>query len=293
MSRKEDLSTLSWLLFAALLFSAVGLVGMVTPLSPGAVSFGRSLIASSALGVLVLFQPKVDWNSGLRWKTLVAALGQAGNWSLFFAAIQTAGMDAAILALFAYPVMTALVEPSVSGTKLRWVELVGAGLVLLGIITVTPELKLSNQIFVGIVFGLMSAAFLTVRNLVGKSIVPELGPVRLNFWMCLLCIPVFLPFRMLDSHSFSLTEAWQVGSLALFFTVAPQVIFFASLKKVSAAWASLIVSSQPVFSITFKAIILQKAPELRTVVGGLLIIGAVLLVSAFPAPSRDPLPQEA
>lgn len=293
MSRHENLADLSWLLLAALLFSAVGLIGMVTPLSPGAVSFGRSVIAATALGVLVLWQPKASWTPGLRWKTLIAGVGQAGNWSLFFAAIQTAGMDAAVLALFVYPVMTALIEPKLEGTKLRWVELAGAGMVLLGVFTVTPEMKLSNSVFAGILLGLLSAAFLTVRNLVGKQIVPEVGAVRLNLWMCLACIPIFLPFRLFEGQAFSWHEAATVGSLALFFTVAPQVIFFASLKRVSAAWASLVVSSQPVFSILFKAVIFQEPPEARTMIGGCFIMAAVLLVSLFPAPRRHPEPQEA
>lgn len=290
MTNKDHLSTLAWLLFAGILFSAVGLIGTVTTLSPGAVSFGRSLVASTALAVLLSREPKTAWTGKLRAKTAVAAFAQAGNWSFFFAAIQVGGMDVAILALFAYPVMTALAEPLLEKKRIRWVELAGGTMVLLGILTVTPELKLSNATFVGILLGLISASFLTVRNLLGKDLVPNLGAVRLNFWMCLLCIPIFFPFRLWEPVGLTWTEVWQIGALAVFFTVIPQVIFFASLKKVSAAWASLVISSQPVFSILLKALIFGQPPDIKTIIGGCFIVGAVVLVSSFPAQFKDPKP---
>ena len=292
MKDKDHLSTLAWLLFAGILFSAVGLIGTVTTLSPGAVSFGRSLVASGALALLCLREPRAVWTGKLRGKTAIAALAQAGNWSFFFAAIQTGGMDVAILALFAYPVMTALVEPLLEKKAIRWVELAGGTLVLLGILTVTPELKLSNSTFVGILLGLISAVFLTVRNLLGKDLVPSLGAVRLNLWMCLLCIPIFFPFRLFEPVGLTFDEVWQIGTLAVLFTVIPQVIFFASLKKVSAAWASLVISSQPVFSILLKALIFGQAPDFKTIIGGCFIVGAVILVSSFPSRTLEPKTQE-
>jgi drug/metabolite transporter (DMT)-like permease len=290
MRPKEDQAVVLWLLLAAFLFSAVGLIGKVTELTPGAISFGRSVAAALCIGVaarvvrLNLRLPPGQW--GL---TLLAGLAQAANWGLFFAAIQTGGMSVAVIALFTYPILTALVEPLVTRQRMSPAELVGGALVLCGVFFVTPEADLSNQVTLGVALGVLSAFALTLRNLVGRGLAAEMGSLKLNFWMCAACIPVFLPFRLHAGGAPTPSELWQVAALGILFTVAPQYIFFDSLKKVTAATASLVVSAQPVLSILLAALLFAERIDARTWIGGACIVAAVIIVSAFrPAapPSR-------
>lgn len=291
---KDRAVTLLMLLVAALLFSAVGLIAKVTPLQPWAIGFGRAVFAAGALALYLLWKKQSFLPASADWGKIVwAAIGQAGNWGFFFAAIKTGGMAVAVLALFVYPIITAFAEPLLTRQKVRGIEVAGGLLVLAGVFFVTPEPSLGNNITLGVAMGVISAVFLTVRNIVGGLVVESTGAVRLNLWMCLVCIPLFLPFRVADPLPPSWTEAWQIAALAVLFTVAPQVIFFSSLKKVTTAWASLVVSSQPIFTILLGIILLQDVPDPRTLGGGALILAAVILVSVWgraSKPSNGPSP---
>lgn len=276
MSEPDRGQTLAWLGLASVLFAAVGLVGRVTELTPGGISFGRAVVATAVLGgVLAVRRETLAFRGVLGWAGLLQAL----NWGLFFASIQVGGLAVAIVSLFTYPILTAVLEPLLFRKPFQWREGVAGLLVLSGVGLVTPEFNLANPTTAGVLLGVGSALFLTVRNLAGKGAMEESSAVQLNFWMCLICIPLFAPLRWADPQPFSWDEAWQVGVLGGLLTVAPQLIFFESLKKVTAAYASLVVSIQPVFAVLMAWLLFGDVPSLRTVLGGLVILGAVIWVT--------------
>ncbi|MCG9895235.1 MAG: DMT family transporter [Fimbriimonadaceae bacterium] len=290
---RERPATLLLLLLAAGLFGAVSLFGRLTELTPGAVAFGRSVAAAVILVALARgIRLPPDLGRGNLVRLLVAGACQAGNWALFFAAIQTAGIAVAVLALFTYPIFTALAEPLVTKSGWRRVELIGGGLVLAGMFFVMGAPTLADSTTLGVVYGVLSSLFLTVRNVLGKVLVGKMDAVNLNLWFCLACIPICLPMRLADPTPVAFQEIWQAAALGILFTAAPQIIFFHSLKEVTASAASLVVSMQPIFAILFGWLLFREAPTQGVWIGGSLILAAVLLVGLSPAPRPEPTAQE-
>lgn len=277
------------LAFTASLFGAVGLFAKALALSPGAISFGRSVFAAAALALVTRLIPaqkpleRRDWPAAA-----IATIGQAGNWSLFFASAQVSSVSIAILSLFTYPILTALAEPFWTKRPPRGVEVVGALLVLAGVVVVQGQSDPGANIGLGVLLGVLSAAFLTARNLAATVSVERIGAVRLNLITCAACIPLFLPFRVLDPAPVSWKEAGLLLLLGVAFTALPQVLFFRALRYVSAAYASLVVALQPLFTLLFAFILLGERPTPRTLAGGILILSAVGLVAGWRAKSTEP-----
>jgi drug/metabolite transporter (DMT)-like permease len=63
-------------------------------------------------------------------------------------------------------------------------------------------------------------------------------------------------------------------------------LFIRGMRGVNAQTASLVASLEPVYGILFALILLGEVPTVRTVLGGAIILGAVLLVTLRAAKSR-------
>ena len=64
--------------------------------------------------------------------------------------------------------------------------------------------------------------------------------------------------------------------LGLIFTALAQWLFVASLRQIRAQTASVVTCLEPVYGILFAVLLLGEKPSARTLLGGLLIFGAVL-----------------
>lgn len=65
--------------------------------------------------------------------------------------------------------------------------------------------------------------------------------------------------------------------LGVICTALAHTLFITSLRHMTAQAASLVASLEPVWGIVFGIVLLQELPTVTTLVGGILIIGAVLL----------------
>lgn len=65
--------------------------------------------------------------------------------------------------------------------------------------------------------------------------------------------------------------------LGVICTALAHTLFITSLRYMTAQSASLIASLEPVWGIIFGIFLLQELPTPRTILGGILILGAVLL----------------
>ena len=83
--------------------------------------------------------------------------------------------------------------------------------------------------------------------------------------------------------------------LGVVFTALPQALVVSSLRHIRAQVASVVIALEPVYGILFAILLLHEIPTLRTVLGGVLICGAVSWASyrhsqVTPAPSPAVVP---
>jgi drug/metabolite transporter (DMT)-like permease len=71
--------------------------------------------------------------------------------------------------------------------------------------------------------------------------------------------------------------------LGVFCTALAHTLFIASMRSLTAQSASLIASLEPVWGIIFGIILLHELPTLTTLLGGILIVGAVMLPALLTA----------
>ena len=267
-------------LTAMLFFSFVGPIAKLVPLSAGAISFWRAAFASAALLGWILVRSRRKWRIE-RPDHLASLIGigllTCGNWVFYILAVQVSTVAIGVVCLFTYPLWTILLEPFFFDQRHRPAELVGGGLVLAGVALLVERLAWTDNAALGVWFGLLSSFCLTGRNLLSRKAVIHLSPSTVNLALFLLAALVFLPFAAPRSEWPGPQDLANLALLGGVFTMISHVMFIASLRHLTASFASILVSFQPVCAILIAVVMLGERPSMRTLAGGGLILAAVFL----------------
>ena len=252
-------------------------------LSVEATLFWRCLFAVLALFVFVLLQhQKLKLQSkkdlGL---VLLSGVLFSGHLYFYFLAISISSVAVAVISMFTFPIMTALLEPIWFKKKLSIVTVFSALGIFVGMNFMVPAYSLNDTTW-GILFGLMSALCYTVRNLLSTSFVTkyssnivmlyQIGCCTLLFFISTWSSDVFIP------NSLDVTLA--LIFLGVFTKAIGHNLFVNSFRHFNTSTASIITSLQPVIAIFYAYVFVNEIPDSNTYIGGGIILLAVIMESA-------------
>lgn len=201
------------------------------------------------------------------------------HWLTYFYALKLSNVAIGMISLFTYPVITTFLEPLLLKTKLRWIHLVLGVIVIVGILFLVPDFSFQNDYLIAIIFGIVSALFYSLRNILTKSKMREYDSSVLMLYQ-LIVTSIFLApsYFLFDTNNFSDQISWII-LLALLTTAIGHTWFVHSFKNFTVTSASIISSLQPVYGIIIGVIFLREYPNVSTIIGGSLILCSVLIES--------------
>ncbi|XMO84994.1 DMT family transporter [Algibacter sp. AS12] len=269
------------LTLATLLISTSGALGRFISMPTEIIIWWRS-----ALGAVFLFIfckiKKVDLKiqSNKDFTTvLISAIFLGAHWITYFYALKLSNVALGMLSLFTFPVITALIEPIFTKTKLNPIHILLALMVLLGIYILAPDFNFESTQIKGILCGLLSALFYAIRNLMLKKPASKYNGMSLMMYQTLFLTLILLPVLFIKDNSNITTQYPYVILLALVTTAIGHSLLISCFKHFSISTASIIGSSQPIFGIIIAFLFLNEIPTLNTFIGGALIIGTVVIES--------------
>ena len=266
---------------AVVFLGGTTLFAKLISLPADAITFYRSVVGCVALVVYIQFRHIGFKLAGKKEYLLMIAVGAllAVHWVTLFHAIQVASVAVGILALYTFPVITAIMEPMVDGRRPPAGNLLRALAVFAGIAMITPQLHPANPIASGVLWGLVSAVLFSIRNIVVRKRLSHIsGSLAMGYQMlvaCFILIPLATPPAglLLDNRLVLLAV------LGIVFTALPHVLIVSSLQNLTATTFSLIACLHPFYSIVLAMIILSEIPPPRVVVGGAIIISMAVYES--------------
>lgn len=266
-------------LLATWLFSVVGPLAKALPLGAGAIAFWRG-----AFGVVALLCfAAINRSSALQVKhfghafaLLATGFFTAGNWYFYVHAAKVSTVAVAVVVLFTYPLFTAIVEPFIFRERFGWYNVVGGVFVLGGILLITPKFGLSDSTTLGAVYALIASLSFTGRNLISRRFVRSYSATTVMLYQMITCTLVFAPAGLGSSRLPNLRELLLLLLLGAGLTAVSQTLFIASLRRLTTSHSSLLVSLQPLYTTLIAIPMLGEVPTGRTVVGGFVILGAVV-----------------
>ncbi|MDR5590641.1 DMT family transporter [Christiangramia sp. SM2212] len=279
--RRQYLINILQLNLAVLLISTSGALGRYITLPPIITIFYRCLLAVIIFYLFCRWK-KISLKLESRRDLLKMILGgvlMGAHWITYFYSLKYSSVAIALLSLFTYPVITAFLEPILFKLKFNKVHIALGILVLTGIYFLSPEFDLDNDYFIAVIFGIVSAFFYAFRNLLMKREVEKYNGTALMFYQILVIAICLIPAVFFSEFENVLLQWKPLLILALLTTCIGHTLFLKSFRNFSVTAASIMSSIQPVYGIIIAAIFLSEIPSLKTILGGTLIISAVIIES--------------
>ncbi|QFU24435.1 DMT family transporter [Shewanella eurypsychrophilus] len=263
---------------AVLLFGGTALFSKLIPLNALDITLLRCVVAAIVLALIVkASQNKLRLGST---KDYFIAVGLGVivslHWVTYFASMQLSSVAIGMIAFFTYPVMTVLVEPFITGNRIKRADIASGLTVLLGVILLIPEANLGNDVTLGIAIGILSAVFFTARNLLHKRYFSAYSGPQAMFYQTGVAVLFLAPWHTVELDQIEQNVWWLIVLLGVVFTAAPHALFTTALRHLSAKTVSLVSCLQPFYGAVFALIILGENLDLKTAFGGFLVVATAI-----------------
>ena len=279
--QNQHANNLLLLAIATLFISTSGTLGKFIDLPTPVIIWCRSSIAALFLylyckykKISISIKSKKDLPS-----ILLGALLLGVHWVTYFHALKLSNVAIGMLAMFTFPVITALLEPFFIKSKLNPVHILLALMVLLGIYILAPNLNFESSYLKGIGFGVFSALSYALRNLILKRHVKNYDGTALMTQQAIIVSIILLPVMFKMNISNIPSQVPYLLILGIVTTALGHSLFIKSLKFFSVSTASIIGSAQPICGIIMAFLFLNEIPTLKTFIGGTLILATVVIES--------------
>lgn len=258
-----------------------------------AVLFLRFAIAAPFIAVLMRLRG-LAWPRGRVLAGLVAmgGLGYVGQSLSFFTALTKASASLVALLLYAYPAIVTVLSVLLLGDRLTRARAAALAVALAGaVLTIGPELSGEP---IGVVLGASAAVIYSVYILVGSRLTPRSGALPASAVVMASAGVVYAVVATVQRPAFPSTAgSWAaVIAIAVVSTVVAITTFFAGMARLGPADASTLSTLEPVVTVVLAALVLDERLSATQLVGGALILAAVVVLARAPTQvvSRAPAP---
>jgi drug/metabolite transporter (DMT)-like permease len=245
----------------------------------------RMLLVSAALALL----PRV-WRGFMviPWRLVLTYAGigllVALHWLAFYGSVKLANASVAATTMALAPVVTALIEPALTGARFERHNLLLGILVIPGVALVVGGIP--QDMHLGFWLGVASAALAALFNALNKRHLGHHDAMAVTWieisagFVLVAAVGAFLAPSGPDGSSIVRPDVRDTALLlvlAILCTLIPYAVALAALRHVSAFTAQLAINLEPVYAICIAVAFLGEARELDTAffVGVGIVLAAV------------------
>jgi len=243
---------------------AIAAIFMVTVMALKGIAFprGRTLISLTAMG----------------------ALGYVGFSLAFFTALTMAPAGQVAILLYLYPSFVTILASIFLKKPITMLKFLALSMTLGGTILIIG-LDGGNAHVLGVVLGITAAVLYSIYIVVGSKVILNAGAFPASTVVIISAGVIFSGVVGIKGAEFpgTLTGWVSVLGIALVSTALAIVTFFAGLKKIDPANASMISTLEPVVTIALAVVVLGEAMTMPKILGGMMILAAVVILARSEA----------
>ncbi len=264
--------------FAATLFGVSGIFGYLIIADSVTISMGRSFFAVIALTWLCFKFRFIPWRISLKafYALLITGILLTGHWVTFFYAIKIGNIAVATLGFACFPAFVTLFEMLFFKEKISSSEYSLLIFVSIGLILVTPSFNFNNNATLGLFWGIISGILYASTVVINRYNLSKTTGVQACWWQCLVVFVTLLPVTITSLPNVPPLDLLWIACLGLFCTGLSYYLVINSLSTIKARTASIIIALEPVYAILTAWLLFNQQPTIRTIIGGFIIILAVI-----------------
>lgn len=216
--------------------------------------------------------------------TLMGGLGYVGFSLAFFTALTMAPAGLVAILLYLYPAFVTILATVFLKKPVTILKFVALSMTFAGMICIVG-LESGGGQALGIVLGIIAAVLYSIYIVVGSKVLSNAGAFPASTIVIISAGVVFSGVVAVKGVQFPATlMGWiSVWAIALVSTALAIVAFFAGLKKIDPANASMISTLEPVVTIMLAVVVLGETVTIAKILGGVMILVAVVLLARSEA----------
>jgi drug/metabolite transporter (DMT)-like permease len=247
---------------------------------PITVLFLRFTLAAMVM-TLIMIVTKTAFPRGLILLELIllGAIGYVGESLAYFMALTMASAGLVALLLYIYPALVTALSAIFLKEHLTPAKLVALFLALSG--TALTIRITSGGSMLGILLGIAAAVDYAIYILLGSRIVRRSSPLGSTTVIIISTASVYTGIIAIRGATFPATSnGWMaIIAIALISTVLAFTTFFAGLKRIGPTNASTLSTFEPIVAVILAAIVLGESISPVELLGGVLILAAVVVLT--------------
>ena len=237
---------------------------------------------SAAFMTVVLLLRKEHLPSGKILAQLVGmgALGYVGQSFLYMTAIKYASSGLVALLLYLYPMFVFILSVFILHEKVNWVKVTALILALVGsALTVDPN---GGQL-IGALMAITAALIYSIYIIVGTNVMKHVSAVQSSAIIFASAGAVFGALAFTNGAQFPASNSGWLAMLGIIIisTIIPVVTFLAGLERIGPTNAAMLSTLEPVVTVLLAAWLFgEKLTPIVMVGGGLILVAVILLTRA-------------
>ena len=237
-----------------------------------------ALAAVVLLALLILRREPLPRGRALAPLIGMGAIGYVGQAFCYLTALNYASSGLVALLLYLYPAFVTILSVVVLHERMTRLKVIALVLALVGTgLTIGPA---GGQL-VGILLALSAAGIYSIYIIVGAQVMKQLSAVQSSTVIMAAAgamTGVLLFFN--GPHWPTTLGGWgAVAGIVIVATVLPAMTFLIGLRRIGPPNAAMISTLEPVVTVLLAAWLQGERLQLLTLAGGMLILGAVLLLT--------------
>lgn len=249
----------------------------VTPLT--ALFFRFAIAAICLCAYLIIGKIPLPSSKNLRILILLGGIGFVLQSLSFFNALTVASPGLIVLLLYLYPTIVVAISILILHRPSSLTKLVALGVALLGTVLTIRSVRETQML--GVILGLISASVYATYVLIGEQVIKEESPLTASTIMISSAATVYGGIVAIGGISLpTLLSGWlAITALALISTILAIATLFAGIKLLGAPTAAMLSTLEPLVTIVLSMMILNQSVTKTQLVGGVLILMAVVIVA--------------
>jgi drug/metabolite transporter (DMT)-like permease len=275
--------------FIVFLWGFTAILGKLISIPTVEMVFYRTLIAATALGLLLLIKKDSLYIKPSTISTLIlTGFIVSFHWITFFGAARLSNVSVSLVGFATASLWTAILEPLSNRQKIKGYEIMLGLVVISGIIVIFSfDFKYRVGFLVGMLSGLLAAVF----SIINARFIKRTDAYTITFYEMLgatIGIALFFPFYKIFFatnnvlHLAPTSLDWiYIIILALVCTVYAFTVMVELMKRVSVFFIQLTINLEPIYGIIMALLIFKDEEKMswKFYLGTLIILSAVL---AYP-----------
>ncbi len=276
---------------AIFLFGSSSLFGKLINQPAFAIVTGRVLLSVTIMYIIFKVK-KISINLKERsnyLKVLLLGVILSVHWVLFYHSVQVSTVAISLLTFSTCPIFATFIEPLFFRTeKLKKQNILVAFWAFLGVVIVVPKIDMGGTMFQGFVEGILAGFTFALVSVLERKYVKELEGIVISFYEQLIVFIILLPICIFTGiNKVSTSDILYLIIFSVVFTLLSRYCYINGLKGVSAQTASVLTSLEPIYGIVLAAFILNETPTIKEVIGGIVIISAVIYSSVVYSKTKN------